>query len=396
VELYQLGARAIPTVFRHWSRYTPRWVPDAFRSVQELIPSEDRTLKLFLDAQLLISAQTTSEHANALYAAAALDLPRRGVAHVQGGMGSLAETLVDAIRQHGGKVVYRHQVTGLKILENGDYLLETNKSARYQAQTIIANLTPWNIAELLAGKAPKRYRNLGPLPEDSWGAMMVYVGLEDNPLINKLPIHQQVITRTPLAEGNSIFLSLSPDWDPSRAPEGHRALTISTHTRLHDWWHDYEHDRDAYEARKQAYVDQILEAAEVALPGLRSGAKLILPGTPVTFQRFTRRIKGWVGGFPQINLFQAWPARVRPGLWMVGDSIFPGQSTPAVSLGGLRVAEAILHQDTDTVRTIYVPDRTATSDQPLLEPDSSVTIKQTNTNTSTKQVRELSGIERKQ
>jgi phytoene dehydrogenase-like protein len=177
---------------------------------------------------------------------------------------------------------------------------------------------------------------------------------------------------------------------------GQRALTISTHTRLRDWWRLYANDRDAYQSRKQAYVDQMLQAAEVALPGLRSGAKLILPGTPVTFQRFTRRADGWVGGFPQTNLFRAWPARVRPGLWMVGDSIFPGQSTPAVSLGGLRVAEAILHQDIDAVRTIHVPDRTATSDQPILEADSPVTIKQTNTNTSTKRVRELSGIEREQ
>jgi len=29
---------------------------------------------------------------------------------------------------------------------------------------------------------------------------------------------------------------------------------------------------------------------------------------------------------------------------MVGDSIFPGQSTAAVALGGLRVAQAILDQ----------------------------------------------------
>jgi len=30
------------------------------------------------------------------------------------------------------------------------------------------------------------------------------------------------------------------------------------------------------------------------------------------------------------------------GLWMVGDSIFPGQSTAAVALGGMRVAAAVL------------------------------------------------------
>jgi len=33
-----------------------------------------------------------------------------------------------------------------------------------------------------------------------------------------------------------------------------------------------------------------------------------------------------------------------PNLWMVGDSIFPGQSTAAVALGGLRVAQAVLSE----------------------------------------------------
>ena len=36
-------------------------------------------MRRFIDAQLLIAAQTTSVHANALYSAAALDLSRQGV-----------------------------------------------------------------------------------------------------------------------------------------------------------------------------------------------------------------------------------------------------------------------------------------------------------------------------
>ena len=34
---------------------------------------------------------------------------------------------------------------------------------------------------------------------------------------------------------------------------------------------------------------------------------------------------------------------------MVGDSIFPGQSTSAVALGGLRVAEAVLGERAQTL-----------------------------------------------
>ena len=88
----------------------------------------------------------------------------------------------------------------------------------------------------------------------------------------------------------------------------------------------------------------MLAAAEIALPGLREAAALVLPGTPVTFHRFTRRIQGWVGGFPQTNLFRAWGPRLAPKVWMVGDSIFPGQSTAAVALGGVRVARAIIRE----------------------------------------------------
>ena len=49
--------------------------------------------------------------ANALYGAAALDMPRRGVAHVRGGIGALAEALADAVRRHGGQLLYRQRVT---------------------------------------------------------------------------------------------------------------------------------------------------------------------------------------------------------------------------------------------------------------------------------------------
>ncbi|MGD8750831.1 MAG: NAD(P)-binding protein, partial [Anaerolineales bacterium] len=77
-------------------------IADVFRPASAHLRGTSQRLRMFVDAQLLISAQTTSRYANALYAASALDLPRRGVVHVRGGMGALAETLVETIRNHGG------------------------------------------------------------------------------------------------------------------------------------------------------------------------------------------------------------------------------------------------------------------------------------------------------
>jgi phytoene dehydrogenase-like protein len=79
-----------------------RLLPDAFRTVADHLPKGSPRLRQFVDAQLLIAAQCTSERANALYGAAALDLPHRGVVHLKGGMGTLAETLADAVRRYGG------------------------------------------------------------------------------------------------------------------------------------------------------------------------------------------------------------------------------------------------------------------------------------------------------
>jgi phytoene dehydrogenase-like protein len=223
----------------------------------------------------------------------------------------------------------------------GGYRVETGKGVAFETDVVVFNLPPHDAAPLLGKDAPQMLRR-AELPADGWGACMVYAGLDGAVVPAGLPLHHQVLLREPLGEANSIFLSLSPADDATRAPAGQRAVTISTHTDLHAWWRLFETDRDAYEARKAATIERVLDAAEVAIPGLRSASNLILPGTPVSFQRFTHRSRGWVGGFPQTNLFRAWGPRLDPHLWLVGDSIFPGQSVLATALGGQRVARARL------------------------------------------------------
>ncbi len=315
---------------------------DAVRPVATHLKGVSEKLRLFVDAQLLISAQTTSENANALYGASALDLPRRGVVHMEGGMGAIAETLAQAARENSGEVLYRKEVTRI-VVENGrPVAVETKRGENFAADVVVANLPPWNIARLLGDQAPPKLRRLPRQPLNGWGAFMVYLGVDESVLPSAFPLHHQVITQSVPGEGYSVFLSLSPAWDTRRAPPGKRALTISTHTHLAPWWDLYENDRLGYESRKQMYTERVIESASRAIPGLRDAVCLMMPGTPVTFERFTHRAWGWVGGFPQSSLLSAWAPRLMPGLWMVGDSIFPGQSVVAAALGGLRVAKDVL------------------------------------------------------
>lgn len=322
-------------------------LPYLFRTIGSIAPTGDPMFKAFLDAQLLIAAQTTSDYTNALYGSAALDLPRRGVNHVQGGIGALADTLVAWIRQHGGEVLFRQQVERIELAQGRATAVSTNKGLRLTADNVLANLTPWALRKLLGDDAPPSLARQVHKLASTWGAFTLYLGVDRAKLPPDRVGHHQVIqdhTR-PLGETNSVFISFSDETDETRAPAGRAAVTLSTHTDIAPWWRLRQNtDKAAYEARRADYAEKMLAAAETAVPGLRQAVKLCLPGTPVTFEFYTRRPGGMVGGFPQKSIFRArGPGTAIPNLWLVGDSIFPGQSTAGVTLGGMRVANTVLH-----------------------------------------------------
>lgn len=332
-------------------------LPHLRHTIQDIAPRNDPMFTAFLDAQLLISAQTISSQANALYGSAALDLPRRGVNHVRGGMGALAETLVTWIRTNGGEVLYRQQVQKIEIKEGQATAVTTNKGYHLAADIILGNLTPWALRDLLGKDAPASLIKETQQRSATWGAFTLYLGLETDKLPAHIAGHHQVIVdhSQPLGEGNSVFISLSDEADKERAPSGMRTATLSTHTAVAPWWQlRHSSDKSAYEQQRQQYAQKLLTAAERAIPGLKQAITLCKPGTPVTFEFYTRRPSGMVGGFAQTSIFQArGPQTGIANLWLVGDSIFPGQSTAGVTLGGMRVATAVQQAYNAHKTTLY-------------------------------------------
>lgn len=339
------------TVLRAMRLQTLAALPYAWSTIGNLAPARDPLFKAFLDGQLLISAQTTAAEANALYGSAALDLPRRGVSYVAGGIGLLAQTLVNWIRQQGGEVLFRQPVTKIEVQRGRATAVYTSKGGRFAADVVVGNLTPWGLADLLGESAPERLRRETAVRPATWGAFMLYLGLDGDklpPQAREVGHHQVIVDeKRPLGEGNSVFVSLSDPADPTRAPAGMRAATLSTHTAIAPWWQlRHGSNEEAYWQRREHYCHMLLRAAERALPGLSSAIVLCKPATPVTFQTYTRRPGGMVGGFAQTSLFNGRsPHTGIPNLWLVGDSIFPGQSTAGVTLGGMRVATAVLQQN---------------------------------------------------
>ena len=331
-----------------------RVLPFAFSTVYDWLRwhglHNNQAFVRFLDAQLLISAQTTTRHVNALWGATALDLARQGVFHVEGGIGGVAQTLVDRLESLGGEIQYRMRATKLEVKDGRVTGVWAKRGRRakdstfYPADIVIANLTPWDVNSLLGESSPASLQREVKRRKPGWGAFVLHMGINADALPPDFPDHHQIITTMDgaLGEGRSIFISLSPSWDTSRAPEGQRAVTVTTHTNVQQWWDLLERDEDAYYAQKDAYTETILSAIDAQFPGFRDGITLVMPGTPVTYNFYTDRHLGMVGGFPSTSLFKMRGPRTGiPNLRIVGDSIFPGQSTAGVSLGAIRVAKDI-------------------------------------------------------
>jgi C-3',4' desaturase CrtD len=339
VDLFRLGLAVRPRTLMS--------LPYLNQTVGRMIRKGDAMFNAFIDGQLLIAAQTTAAHTNALYGSAALDLPRRGVNHVNRGIGALAHTLVGWIRANGGEVLYRQRVINVDLGAEGQAVaVHTNKGRHFTGDFFIANLTPWALVDMLGENTPPAMRQDITRLKPTWGAFTLYLGLDGSRLPQHIADHHQVIVdhRRALGEGNSVFISLSDAGDPDRAPDGMRAATLSTHTEISPWWQlRHGTDQSAYELRREEYAERLLKAAEIAVPGIRQAVRLRLPGTPVTFQYYTGRPLGMVGGFPQTSILKArGPKTGIKNLWLVGDSIFPGQSTAGVTLGAMRVAAEVV------------------------------------------------------
>ncbi|KUP03962.1 phytoene dehydrogenase [Bacillus coahuilensis m2-6] len=299
----------------------------------------------FLNGQLMDSVQTTSEYSPSLLGYMALSVFHRGAFYVQGGLASIIETLSDTLLHHGGELKKRTRVDSIQRKANS-WEVKTKRGDTFDAKHLIVNAPLHNIFSLLseedASSLPvKREKEE---QQRSWGAFTLYIGADERFLDDSeahVPFHQFIGDyEKPLSEGNQFLFSVSHPGDPLFAPPGKRAITLSTHTEPHQWW-----NRDQYESLKEQYVERIVGQIEKKFPLFSDHIETLLPGTPVTFQRFTQRRKGLVGGYAptsKYSLLKAYSPNSRlDSLWFCGDTVFPGAGSLGSSLSGWTVASEI-------------------------------------------------------
>jgi C-3',4' desaturase CrtD len=328
---------------------------------------KDQRLRTFLDLQLKLYSQVTAAETALLYAATALGVSQtpQGLYHLQGSMQVLSDRLVASLERDGGKLLMRHTVESILIgrgyAKEGNRDRATGVTIRDQktgttwtetAAEVVANVTAQDLVRLLGDAAPKSnpipllsldgYRSrVKNLPQAS-GAFVVYLGVKDLAIPIGCPPHLQFLYDDDgvIGENNSLFVSVSHPGD-GRAPTGQATIIASSFVDPHQW---YGEDVD-YAALKAEYTATAIAKLGEYFDLSPENIIVTEVGTPRTFERYTGRERGIVGGIGQrVSTFGPFGFATRTpvaGLWMVGDSTHPGEGTAGVSYSALTVVRQI-------------------------------------------------------
>lgn len=324
----------------------PYLTKSVYNCLQKYDLHKNKAFMTFLNGQLMDSVQTTAENSPALLGFMALSVFHRGAFYVNGGLASIIESLSRSVEANGGEVKKRKRVVSIK-KEAASWTVETKRGEQFQATQLVLNTPIHNVFSLLSEKERSELKIKQEKEEQqkSWGAFTLYIGAKEGFLDKEnidLPFHQFIGEYDqPLSEGNQFLFSISKPNDILFAPNGKRAITISTHTEAQQWW-----NRDQYDDLKETYTERIVETIVRKFPSFRSTIETIMPGTPVTFQRYTQRKSGLVGGYvptSKYSLLKAYsPNSGIDGLWFCGDTVFPGAGSLGSSLSGWTVANELL------------------------------------------------------
>ncbi len=298
----------------------------------------------FLDEQLMITAQNKSDDVPFLFGAAGITYTNYSNYYVPGGLLQMIYTIRDFVEDRAGKLTTKEAVTSIK-REGDEFLISTKKDRSYQAPIVVSNVPIWNMSELVEDSMKAHFVDESKDYEKAWGALTMGIATTDTYPYD-LGIHHQIHldgATVPHTNSESIFISMSHSEDTERAPVGERTLNISCHASPEQWFEM----NGTYDQNKDEAKAFIIETLKQKLPGFKQAEiKLADLATPVTWQNWVYRKKGRVGGIPQsmARSLLKWTTSETPfsGLYLVGDTTYPGQGIPGVTLGGINVYSRIV------------------------------------------------------
>jgi phytoene dehydrogenase-like protein len=301
---------------------------------------KDDEFMSLIDEMLLISTQSKAHEVNALIgtlgACYLMDtwVPR-------GGMTKLGDLILERFQEFGGEFQSRTTVSSIERMDQQDWKVITQREEEYHCQKLISTLPMWNHKSIGPKELEPQIRSWEKNHPKAWGAVTAYlpVRFQKPPETCYFQIHSKEL---PFSEGHSVFISLSHPEDDSRAPQGEQTLTASIHTHEKHWPHPRK--SDDYKKQKAELNEAFQKVINKTFShyGIEFLSRLEI-GTPHTFERYTGRYRGRVGGLPhkRLKTLLSYPSSQTKlaNFYRLGDTVFPGQGVVGVISGAQKLIE---------------------------------------------------------
>lgn len=261
-----------------------------------------------------------------------------------------ADSLAVAIVRHGGEVVVERTAERVEIDGNRATGVVLDGGDRIGADVVVSAIAAPQLFEDLVGldKLPagfvKRYRRM----KVATSAVMVYA-VTDLDLEGMGAAHENFLSlhddpeetwRDVLAgKPGGMWASVPTIVDPSLAPEGEHAITI-TSSALYD-------DTNGWAADVGHFSEQMIDAFDSTIfPGLKDSISFVETATPRTMERYTRNTRGAAYGWDNTPMQAGGrrSPRVLPveGLFLAGHWTQPGSGTIRCLVSGFHTAQVAL------------------------------------------------------
>ncbi|MDJ0599660.1 MAG: carotene isomerase [Crocosphaera sp.] len=269
-----------------------------------------------------------------------------GINYPKGGVGTIAEKLVEGLEKLGGTIEYKARVTNILMKKGRAVGVRLANGKEYRAKRIVSNATRWDTFEKLLPKdeMPKKEEKWQQRYQQSPSFLSLHLGVKSGVLPLETECHHIVLEQWEAMEDEqgTIFVSIPTLLDSSLAPPDHHIIHTFTPSYIKEW---EGLSSQEYQHKKEAAASHLMERLEKIFPGLIEGLDYQEVGTPRTHRCFLGRDQGTYGPIPSRKLpgllRMPFNRTVIPGLYCVGDSTFPGQGLNAVAFSGFACGHRI-------------------------------------------------------
>lgn len=311
----------------------------------ELLVGASREFRWFIDAQLQMFAQSTSDSCSPQRAAEALRLATGDLWSMDLGAQALADSLATSLKASGGTLRLDSPVLrfayGTEGTPNGVDLLSGERVNASRA--MISNLTAWDTYGKLIGPGRTPREVTSALKKMSaWGAFLMFLSIDET-AAEKLPAPHALLVSAGDADPfdpEHQLLSLNLTNAPNSAPPTKRAMTVISFTQADEWFSFHE-DHSWHEEKDQAALETAWARLHRALPQLGDSVEVIETSTPQTVYESTRRRLGMIGS-PSGNDGAAPLSRPFPNVFLVGDTVADGLGLAGTASTALKITRQVL------------------------------------------------------